>query len=221
VNYLKSIKGIFNHQRNGDLDFVNSTDYWIKRYEVGGNSGAGSYGILAEYKAQFLNDFVKKNSVSSVIEFGCGDGNNLGLFDFPNYLGLDISDLVIKKNRQKFKNDLSLAFLVSNSQLKFSFKADLTLSLDVIYHLIEDTVFESYMSALFDASNQFVIIYSSNEDYAHPSHHVQHRKFDKWIEKNRPNYKLYEEIRNPQKAELTGSDSDRSFADFFVFKRIS
>lgn len=221
MNYLKSIKRFFNLQRGGDLDFVNSTDYWIKRYEVGGNSGAGSYGILAEYKAQFLNDFVKRNSVSSVIEFGCGDGNNLSLFEFPSYLGLDISDLVVKKNREKFKNDLSLAFLVSNAQNKFTFKADLTLSLDVIYHLMEDTVFESYMSALFDASNQFVIIYSSNEEYAHPAQHVQHRKFDQWIEKNRPNYDLYEAIRNPHKAELTGSDSDRSFADFFVFKRIS
>ena len=221
MNYLKSIKRIFNHQRNGSLDFVNSTDYWIKRYEVGGNSGAGSYGNLAEYKAEFLNDFVKKTCVSSVIEFGCGDGNNLGLFEFPNYLGLDISDLVIKNNRMKFKHDLNLAFLVSDAQHKFTFKADLTLSLDVIYHLIEDTVFESYMSALFDSSNQFVIIYSSNEDYAHPAQHVRHRKFDKWIEKNRPNYDLYEEIRNPHKAELTGSDSDRSFADFYVFKRIS
>lgn len=145
----------------------------------------------------------------------------MGLFEFPNYLGLDISDLVIDNNRMKFKHDLNLAFLVSDAQHKFTFKADLTLSLDVIYQLIEDTVFESYMSALFDSSNQFVIVYSSNEDYAHPVQHVRHRKFDKWIEKNRLIYDLYEEIRNPHKAELTGSDSDKSFVDFYVFKRMS
>lgn len=42
--------------------------------------------------------------------------------------------------------------------------ADLTLSLDVIYHLIEDNVFFTYMDRLFDSSTKFVIIYSLNTD---------------------------------------------------------
>jgi len=199
--------------------FPGSKDYWIQRYERGGNSGAGSYGILAEYKARVLNQFVVENEVYSVIEFGCGDGNNLSLFDFPNYIGLDISNLVIEKNRKKFRNELSLAFLASNDLHKFTFRADLTLSLDVIFHLVEDVVFESYMNILFDASSTYVIIYSSNVEYAHPDQHVRHRKFDEWIEKNRPEYELFESIENPHKADLIGSESDKSFADFHIYKR--
>ena len=33
--------------------FQNSDDYWKNRYDDGGNSGGGSYGILAEFKAVF------------------------------------------------------------------------------------------------------------------------------------------------------------------------
>ena len=43
-------------------------------------------------------------------------------------------------------------------------KADLSLSLDVIYHLVEDDVFEYYMRTLFEASNGYVIIYASDSD---------------------------------------------------------
>src|SRR5215207_6091130 len=59
--------------------FHGSEDYWITRYATGGNSGAGSYNKLAEYKAEVLNDFVKRHNVESVIEYGCGDGNQLKL----------------------------------------------------------------------------------------------------------------------------------------------
>ena len=53
------------------------------------------------------------------------------------------------------------------------------LSLDVIYQLVEDEVFERHMRQLFSASHRFVIIYSSNfaqpPDSAEP--HVEHREF--------------------------------------------
>ena len=58
--------------------FQQSSDQlWEKRYAKGGNSGAGSYGKLAVYKAKVLNEFIEenKNEVNSVVEFGCGDGN--------------------------------------------------------------------------------------------------------------------------------------------------
>ena len=44
------------------------------------------------------------------------------------------------------------------------FTADLALSLDVIYHLTEDTVFEAYMRHLFAAGSRFVIIYATDRE---------------------------------------------------------
>ena len=34
--------------------------------------------------------------------------------------------------------------------------------MDVIYHLVEDEIFESHMAALFNHATRFVLIYSSN-----------------------------------------------------------
>ena len=53
--------------------FSGSLSYWEERYSTGGNSGVGSYGKFAEFKATTLNEFVAKHNLRSVIEFGCGD----------------------------------------------------------------------------------------------------------------------------------------------------
>ena len=55
----------------------NSASYWDSRYVSGGTSGAGSYGHLAEFKANVLNTFVANRNIKLVIEFGFGDGNQL------------------------------------------------------------------------------------------------------------------------------------------------
>lgn len=39
----------------------------------GNNSGAGSYGRLADFKAEIINQFVTENDVREVVEWGCGD----------------------------------------------------------------------------------------------------------------------------------------------------
>lgn len=69
--------------------FENSSQYWVERYQSEGwHSGAGSYGRLAEFKAEVLNDFVAKNDVQSVLELGSGDGTRLPLRAIPPITGL-------------------------------------------------------------------------------------------------------------------------------------
>src|SRR5689334_14993422 len=84
-----------------------SASYWADRYQAGGNSGVGSYGVLADFKAATLNDFVAANNVGSVIEFGCGDGNQLSLANYPRYLGLDVAKGAIELCRTRFGGDRS------------------------------------------------------------------------------------------------------------------
>jgi hypothetical protein len=43
----------------------------------------GSYGKFAAFKAEVLNAFVQEMRVDTVIEFGCGDGNQLTLARYP------------------------------------------------------------------------------------------------------------------------------------------
>lgn len=75
------------------IRFPGSKEYWEERYKGEGTSGLGSYGKFAEFKAEIINSFVKDNKINSVIDFGCGDGNQLSLFEIPYYIGLDVSKM--------------------------------------------------------------------------------------------------------------------------------
>ena len=197
--------------------FGSSADYWEKRYISGGNSGAGSYNRLAQFKADYLNDFVARHDIKSVVEFGSGDGAQLVLADYPTYVGIDVSRTAIAETRSRFGEDVSKAFYHS-SEVPADLSADLSLSLDVIYHLVEDETFDAYMRALFDAASRFVIIYSSNQDTPRVDAHVRQRKFTPWIEKNRPDFMLTQHI--PNAFPLDEQDPENtSFADFYVFER--
>jgi hypothetical protein len=193
--------------------FRSAADYWEKRYRNNGNSGTGSYGALAAYKASVLNCFIKENKIQSVIEFGCGDGNQLQQLQMPAYIGLDVSVTAIEKCISLFRNDASKSFFIYNGKCFADnsgiFKAELALSLDVIYHLLEDEVFESYMHHLFSAGDKFVVIYAWNLD-GKKNMHVRYRKFTTWIETNIKDWALQSVIENkdPQPA-----------CDFFIYKK--
>lgn len=195
--------------------FPGSANYWQQRYESCGNSGAGSYSELAEFKAEIINSFVRANTIETVIEHGCGDGNQLRLAEYPSYLGFDVSLAAINRCREIFSNDTAKEFKLSSDYA--GEKAQLALSLDVVYHLVEDHVFESYMKLLFQSSERFVIIYSSNtsDNRGNKDVHVKHREFSEWVEKNKVRWKLQRHIPNRYPC-MNGKGS---FADFYVYEK--
>lgn len=193
--------------------------YWEERYRAGGTSGAGSYGALAEFKAAVLNDFVEQERIESVIELGCGDGNQLALARYPRYLGLDVSRTAIDMCRRRFAADPTKTFERyggrRHSRLAAQ-SADLAISLDVIYHLIDDHVFEAYLDDLFRAARRFVIIYSSDSELPDPAGHVRHRHFTPWISRTQPQWELARKVPNP----YSGADPS-AVADFHVYRRLA
>jgi hypothetical protein len=195
----------------------NSSEYWDRRYRHGGNSGAGSYNRLAEFKADFLNGFVAKHQVTSVIELGSGDGSQLMMARYPTYIGVDISTKAVELCRTIFCDDATKAFVQSDSFVADT-SAELALSLDVIYHLVEDHIFEAYMRQLFGCARHFVIVYSSNINQTSPSKHVRHRQFTQWVEKNELRWRLQSSVRNAYPYDPADPEHT-SFADFYVFAR--
>ena len=203
--------------------YPGTTDYWERRYSRGGTTGIGSFGALAEFKAEILNTFVTEQKIQSVIEFGCGDGNQLALADYPRYIGLDVSKTAIKKCTERFRGDEAKEFFLYEperfSETAFLPKCDLALSLDVVYHLIEDESFETYLAHLFSSAEQFVIIYSSNTDVNSPlqSPHIRHRRFTRWIKRHHRDWAHVRTIKNryPQ----TGNKKSGSFSDFHIFEK--
>jgi trans-aconitate methyltransferase len=197
--------------------FRGSEDYWKQRYKSGRNSGAGSYNKLAEFKAQVLNSFIMEKQIRTIIEFGCGDGNQLSLSEYPSYIGFDVSPEAISHCNNIFSNDKTKTFKLMDEYINET--SELSLSLDVIYHLVEDSVFFNYMERLFDSSTIFVVIYSSNTERPSklPAKHIKHRKFSKWIEQNKSEWNLIQHI--PNKYPYTGDDLKGSFSDFYVYEK--
>ncbi|MDQ6902758.1 MAG: class I SAM-dependent methyltransferase [Bacteroidota bacterium] len=189
--------------------------YWENRYVKNGNSGKGSYGLFAKYKANVLNKFVKDNNISKIVEFGCGDGNQLKQFQFPSYIGLDISPTAIRECLGFFKDDHTKSFFIYNHKAFYDnsniFLSELAISLDVMYHLVEDEVYEKYLQDLFSSASRFVIIYAWDVE-GKPRRHVRHRKFSAWIAENLREWNLTEVIHN---AELEGA------CDFFIYQKNS
>jgi SAM-dependent methyltransferase len=201
--------------------FPGSGNYWESRYVAGDTSGCGSYGRLAEFKAETVNRFVDDNTIQSVIEFGCGDGNQLSLARYPKYIGLDVSPTALKLCAARFAGDPTKRFLpyegkTFDNELS-SVRSELALSLDVVYHLVEDEVFNDYMRRLFCSAERFVIIYSSNtdENSKPPEPHIRHRRFTSWIDANQPDWTLVRHIPNP--FPYQGDFTTESFADVFVY----
>jgi hypothetical protein len=197
------------------LGFTGSAAFWERRYARGGTSGAGSCGAQALGKAEFLNTFVRENGIQSIVEFGCGDGNQLSLAMYPSYVGLDVSRTALELCKCRFADDLGKSFFLYDSSCFVDhadlFKADLAISLDVVYHLVEDSVFEAYMAHLFDAGDRYVVLYATNRIMRDDAPHVRHRCFTTWIDKNCSEWRL-KEVQN-------GPGSGPKRPDFFVYER--
>jgi hypothetical protein len=190
---------------------MNSTyEVWENRYKTNGNSGNGSYGLLADFKAKIINLFIENNNINSIIELGSGDGNQCSLFNVKNYLGLDISPTIIEHCKNIFKNQKNYEFKIYNKYYINNKKFDLSLSLDVIYHILEDNEYKKYMFDLFNFSNQFVIIYSNNYT-GHKSGHMYTKEFTNDIDKWFPEWQLKQIIKQKY--------PESSSADFYIFEK--
>ena len=202
--------------RHKNSPFPGSAEYWERRYRGGGNSGVGSYGGLAEFKAEIINAFVAENRIDTVVELGCGDGNQLGLMDVPQYTGYDISKTAVDKCAKMYAADSSKNFIhYLPDQYDGETKAQLSLSLDIIFHLVEDVVFETYMYHLFQLASDWVIVYSSNSEDPQEDgiEHCRNRKFVDWIDANITGWEFVNKIENRY--------PERSISDFYFYKKLA
>lgn len=190
-----------------------SSAYWENRYRTGGNSGVGSYGEVAQFKAEVINRLIDSYNIQSATELGCGDGNQLGMFRFPRYIGMDISGNAVSICQRNYAHDNTKSFVQYRpAEIPLEpYRSEMALSLDVIYHLIEESLFDRYMRDLFSLARQFVVIYSSDSegnDGLIPQY--KNRTFTRWIGENVEGWDLVERINNPH--------TNLSGADFFIYR---
>jgi hypothetical protein len=192
-----------------------SAAYWETRYRGGGDSGAGSAGALARYKAETVNRFIEANNIVSMIDMGCGDASQFALLVPPkDYVGVDVSPTILARCQSLHPE---FRFVAPEELAKVA-PAELTVSLDVIYHLVEEATFANVMGALFNRATRFVMIYSSNTDAAWPAAHVLHRRFTDYVAKTQPDWRLLAHLPNPRPYDPSRLN-DTSFADFYIYGR--
>lgn len=186
-----------------------SAEFWEERYATGGHSGTGSRGLNAKFKADFLNAFVKEHNVQTVLEFGCGDGNQLALAEYPLYVGMDVSETAVKMCTERFAEDFTKSF-----HLIRPLSAELVLSLDVVYHLTEEDVYMQHLRDVFASASRWVIIYTTDLDYIDPDYesadHVRHWPIARYISAAFPHWALDSLTLNPH--------PERGGCDFYVYR---
>ena len=191
---------------------MNTKIYWTNRYKTGGNSGAGSYNDLYILKRDIINDIISKKDIKSIIDFGCGDGNQIKEINIKKYIGFDIADSSINICKKKYNDDKTKEFYNYNMINSIDMKsANLTLSLDVLYHILEDDLFIDYIKNLFNYSNNYVLIYSSNVKGT-KNQHIYTRKFTDYISNLFPNWQLIKKIDQKYPT--------KSSADFYLYKKV-
>jgi SAM-dependent methyltransferase len=195
--------------------FHGSALHWQRHYEHGGDSGPGSYGESAAYKADLINKVVRERDIRSIIELGCGDGNQLTYLDVDQYIGLDISKVAIERCIKRHGDNAKRSFIWYDQDhfhdpLRIV-TADCAMSLDVLFHLIEDDVFARYIGNLFNCGRRFVIIYGLDEEQVRPGHvSVRTRKYSDYIAARFPEFRIALYVAK-----------NENFGDFYLYERIS
>ncbi len=123
-------------------------------------------------KAALIKDVLRRTRPVSVLDLGCGDGVVISQVEMPpRYIGYDPSLTALERCRELMPRR---TFTDTIPEGQF----DLVLSLDVMHHLVDDTVYAVYLAMLFAKSRCHVLVYGTNEDQRglHCAH-VLHRQW--------------------------------------------
>ena len=125
------------------------------------------------------------------------------------YTGIDVSEFIISKCKEKFKDDKTKKFIHVDN-IDNELKGELVLSCNVLYHLIEEDVYKEYMKNLFSMSKKYVMIYANNKDESHTVH-VKFRIFTNYIESNFPEWSLIKHVANR---------INPNASSFYIYKKV-
>ncbi len=198
-------------------DITVSAAYWQSRYRAGGGSGAGSVGRLLAWKAAVINGFVARNDIRDLLDLGCGDGALAQHIEVACYRGTDVAADALARTAAA-RDGMQATRLIPWDAMDQEKPADLALSFDVIFHLVEDQAYGQYIRRLLGAARRFVLIYASNVERAWPAPHVRHRRFTETVPRVDPTWRVAAHVPNPYPYDHRRPDTT-SFADLYLLAR--
>lgn len=170
--------------------------YWDQRYREGRDSGEGSRGAAGLAKATRVNEEIAVADVTSLADWGCGDGQVLRhLTPHVNYIGVDVSPTIINRLSLEFPDR---EFILADEATDI--EVELALSMDVLFHFPEDDAYLAYLDKLFSSATRVVLIYSTNYDGGVTARHVRRRHFTADVEREHPQWRLISRHEHPTEA---------------------
>ena len=148
---------------------MNNRDFWNARYRTLPwlGSGPGSRGVGQHYKAYLLQNVLRKNRIESIVDVGCGDmcwlrtdRLSAGTFGGIRFVGLDISEVAVQMNRQRFP---ALEFEIHDlSRKPLPEQVDLLLCFDVLIHQTSREQFTRCLNHLLDGIVRHALVSYKN-----------------------------------------------------------
>jgi len=140
----------------------NNQLFWDFRYsqypELG--SGIGSRGDVLDYKKSILREFINELKPSSVLDVGCGDCALTEGLLLNSYTGVDVSQVVVRRNQLKMPWRKFVYGDFLNLELG---EVDLVLCFDVLIHLSDPKSYQSFVEHLVSRTGQHGLV-SGYED---------------------------------------------------------
>ncbi|WP_375210427.1 class I SAM-dependent methyltransferase [Hyphomonas jannaschiana] len=123
-------------EAENDPDFDNQS-FWNNRYttNIALGSGVGSRGTNMRLKRELISDFLDEMKPESILDVGCGDFEVLSGIDLKaTYLGLDVSSVVVERNRVMFpgKSFKNTDFAALDDVTEY--EADVVFNFEVLIH---------------------------------------------------------------------------------------
>lgn len=149
-----------------DVPIYRESDYWERRYQAGGNSGAGSRGDEAEWKIARIARLVAEHGVRSILDLGSGDGwvARRLMERLPpdvSYRGLDIAPSAVDQARALALPNMR--FDVADFTAGPGERADLVLCMDVLFHLSTPEKHQSAIDAICRSLGKVAVVAAWNE----------------------------------------------------------
>jgi SAM-dependent methyltransferase len=108
---------------------IYETDAW------NGGSGPGSFPVHTKGYRRFLEGFIRRHRVRSIVDLGCGDWqfSQLVSWNGARYQGFDIVPKVVDRNAETFSSD-RITFHLFDGDFSRLPTADLLIAKDVLQH---------------------------------------------------------------------------------------
>jgi SAM-dependent methyltransferase len=123
-----------NEMPSSEFEDIYETNAW------GIGSGVGSLPLNNIEYMKFIQEFILRNKVASIVDLGCGDWQFSRFMDWSGvkYTGIDVVSRLVEENRRQYGND-SVEFKLFSTVNDVP-SADLLLCKDLLQHLPNELI---------------------------------------------------------------------------------